>query len=292
MRGGNISLIENIFMLEKEAKKLENANGSEIREFVERVFCAAGQIIEKGNNEEMIATIMIEAGALGLSWLAAGAAVAVLCSSFATGGVTLAAGIAAVVTTGIALYASFATLIVTIFSMVERSMYGVVVNNTPYSLVVENALNDFEDKKKMRGVCMRHGGVGSLMYNKEEVSGEFVNVPGQCTQKDQTVCFVGLFQYKKEISLYGSEGTIRFKHHNDYVDLHAACPLNQDNRMILSSAFKNKNIGDSDSALAKKWKNEQKNGRYEEMNGSIKYTGAVSDLRNSPAYGIATASMG
>jgi hypothetical protein len=78
------------------------------------------------------------------------------------------------------------------------------------------------------------------------------------------------------------------------VDLHSACPLSGKNRMIFCSDFNGKNLDGSDSELAKKWDKLNKP-RYEEtktIDGvSVKYTSTVSNLKNSPAYGIAAATQ-
>jgi len=292
--GDGIKLIENIGILNTDAKKYIDARGDNVKHLIEDLFQLAGKIIEDGNDENQIAAYCIEAGVICASFAAGIAAYL----SYVAGAVTTTLALAAV-TGGIAaatilvVIAIFA-IIYTALSFLDKTTYGIIVNNTPYDLTVENGFGNFGEKNKMSGVRIRHGKVNSLMYSKEKnavmVHGQISNKSESDNKKTEKICFVGLFQFTKKSGFYGSEGIIRFKHNNHYVDLSAACPMSDDNRMIFSSEFKQNNLGESENRLIEKWKN-IKNERYEETVNGIKYTSTVKGLKGSPSYGIATASL-
>ena len=287
---GETSLISVISYEEKYAKKLATLRGGEITAYVRDIFAAAGQIIDKGDNTEAIAEIMINASIIAVGIL--GAAAAVVAISAATGGVATAAAVLAGIAVSVELVISFFTLLFSISAIMDKSFFGVVANNTGVDLIVKNGTGDFSNGKKNDGVRITHGVVGSLMHNCEDKQNP-VSIPRQCVNDEGVkLSYVGLFNFDKKVGFLGSEGIIRFRHGKNTADMHSGCPMSNNNRMIISKDFASKNLDGSNSALIDKWGKLGKEW-YEETDNSngakIKYTSAVMGLRGSPAYGIATA---
>lgn len=95
--------------------------------------------------------------------------------------------------------------------------------------------------------------------------------------------FVGLYAMEKNFGLLGSEGLIRFHASDGEVDLHAACPMRNDNRMNLSANYSYQTLEDANGELYRTGERKENTASTTKMS----LTARVSDNRNSPAYGIA-----
>ena len=300
-----IKYVANIGLMKHQMEPIINARGNDVKEQVKKIFRMATEIIERGTDEEKIAAIVVESGFVLFGALGAGAAItAALATKSSAAAAAAAAGTAVVagataasiataaaitgaVLAGVVVLISIAALIVTILAMINKTAYGIVLNNTLYDLYVDEAIS-----KKMANVYIKHGNVNSLMYSEETDS---IKVHGKVAEDGEEICFIGLIRFDKDpIVAYGSSGTIRFNHGakgDKKVDLQMACPYSNNNRMLLTTKFTNMKLDKkSHDAIADMWYKEKKRTEYTEEAGNITYTGRVDSHKSKPSYGIAIAS--
>ena len=293
-----------ISVLPDVAKTLSGMSNSEVKEYVEKLFRMSGELMDNATDETSFAVMMVEFGVLAVSLVAVGgmgvALGAAIAATVLSGGsaafiVAAAVGVAAA---GLIACIDAIIMIISTFVLPDRSFHGLLINNTKCDLFVEEYSVDVGESNKDKGIYLNHGTAEALMWNKEPIDNTViqenpVNIP-QMTFEGEThiLSHIGLFTFSKLRSTYGSEGIIRFNFSNQRLDLSAACPLSNDNRMMLSvkPEFTKKSLGDSNVALWKEWDRVEKGNmlQYKEKATGITLTSAVSDLRNSPAYGIAT----
>lgn len=289
------SAVPNLYFLQSDAAELKTLTGGELSKKVQAIYEMAGQMLSIGDDENGLAELLIGIGGLAIGVSGAVAAIAGLVLTIASGGslavVTVPVAVAGLIATGIGLVMSFATIVFTLLSMPNRDFDGILINDTNSDISIPSWDSDIGESNKSAGIYMQHGSITGLMADQDENNHNALRrgrMPKRQMQDNVIGCSVGLYTFQKTRSTYGTEGILRLSCGGKTIDLFSACPMSNDNRNMMSDAYAKDKIGDADVDLYKAWEKQQKNGSVTVESGSYTMLCTVNDVKNSPAYGVAS----
>lgn len=280
LEAGTIGHIPPILFDPATIQKLKSISGNDIKLEVLKIFDKFVTITTQTERERILA-IFCELGILAVS--VAGMAVSI--AALVTGGLA-AAGIAGLVVSGISLVTSVASLILTILGCGERLFYGLIINDTPYSITLNGEyVNAEENGGATNGAFFKHGRFSAIFCDKAQKNEPFIN--GLTEKELSTGCApVGLFLLDKTSPAFGPMGMFglsldKAEHKN--LNLMASCPMSDDNRMMISFDY----TGDKNWQAYDRMYNAMSNRTTQsESRGGVAVKSTINDSRNSPAFGI------
>lgn len=234
-----------------------------------------------------IVTLLLSIGALGLSVV--GGVISVF--AIGTGGFT-AAGVLGLIAAGAGIVYSVASMIYSIFACIdfERDFFGLIINDTKYDMLIEGRFQNYEHNDKERvGVYLKHGDLSAIVYDSDENGNNYKTYIKNNLTDGKDGAFMGIFKFSKTPfpNTVGSEGIIRMKGNNRFIDVFAACPASNDNRMMISCQYSNNDLKRADEAMYKQCGGKSP---YVESNGNLYLKSAVNSFSDSPTWGIASVS--
>lgn len=286
----DVTPISNMLITPNYAKQLKKAKGLAVTTEVINLFNLANAVVNNQRfDAKAIALLMVEAGVLAISLVGAVAAIATLIAQLPISELiapVVAAG-AGLIAAGLTVVASFFSFILTIVStlpIVNRSFYGIVLNDTDNDLLVPD-WNGIQGKKKMAGIYSRHGKVSHLMIDGYD-GGKNAIVGKRTVIKGESYCNCGLYQMDKNtVALTGSESLIRFDWNNTKFDVYSSCPLKGDNALDLSFSYVGIDMYDATTKIANEWK-KHKFLFHEKRGKGISVSSSLNGAGSAPAYGI------
>lgn len=296
----DVDYIPNILVVPDYAEALKKAKGNDVKTEVTNIFKLAQTIIDSNSFEvNSVAQMMFGAGVIAFTLLgvvastaAFGAAIAAFIATLGASPVALPAAVialagvfatgAGLVAMGFAAVASFLSLLSAI--SINRSFYGIVLNDTDHDLLIPG-WNCIQGNDKMEGIYSRHGKVSGLMV--DGYAGEHNAIVGKRTViENNKLCCCGLYQMDKNtLSATGSESLMRFDWNNTKFDLYSSCPMHDDNVVDISFNHVNDTMYKATSGIAKEWSKNRFTYNKKDKNG-LTVSSSLNDRRHSPAYGI------
>lgn len=286
----NVTPIKNMLITPNYAQLLKKAKGSAVTTEVTNLFNLANAVVNNQRfDAQAIALLMVEAGVLAISLVGAVAAITALIaqlpiSALTAPAVAAVAGLVAAGFTVVASFFSFLLTIVSVFPVVNRSFYGIVLNDTDNDLLVPD-WNGIQGDKKTAGIYSRHGKVSHLMIDGYD-GGKNAIVGKRTVIEGKSYCNCGLYQMDKTTAaIAGSESLIRFDWNNTKFDVYSSCPFHGDNALDLSFSYVDINMYDATTKIANEWK-KHKFLFHEKKGKGITVSSSLNGADNAPAYGI------
>ena len=301
---GTMQCIPNLLLMPKLVEEVKRAKGDEVTVIVEKLFDMTTAVLQNDRLDvEDLANIMVKGGLFAISLAGGIAAIATLATLTAasSGAMIIAAMMGATVARG-AIIGSFLSFIYSLFScgkLLDRSFFGIVLNDTDKDLLIPDWKNDSNAKSRYSGIYCRNGWLSGLVvddYNsgKTAVIGKRENVEIEDIESGKTkiehYCYCGLYLLEKKGLSDGSEGIFRFKMDNVKFDQSVACPLVSHNRMYTSFNHTDKSLYAAESNVANEWKKKKGDELLygKSTKGGVSVTYSLNKLSDSPAYGITT----
>lgn len=302
--GRTMQDIPNLLLMPKLVEEVKRAKGKEVDVVVTKLFDLSTAVLQNDRFDlEDLANITVKLGLFAISLAGGVAAIATLATlTGASSGALVIAAVAGATVAGGAIIGSFLAFIYSLYTsgiLLDRSFFGVVLNDTDKDLSIPDWKSDSNAKSRYSGIYCRNGWLSGLMvdnYNGAQVAviGKRENVETEDIESGKTkiehYCYCGLYLLEKKGLSDGSEGIFRFKIDNVKFDQSATCPLASHNRMYTSFNHTDETMYAAESHVANEWKKKKEDellyGKATKEGICVTYS--LNKLTNSPAYGITT----
>lgn len=298
--GKAMQCLPNLLLMPDLVAEVKQAKGNQVDVVVNKLFDLSTAVLQNDRfSAKDLAKIMVKGGLLAVSLAGGAVAIGTLVSSLIPTPATplqIAAGVAGIVVAGVKVVASAFSFLAALLGsgiLIERSFFGIVLNDTDKDLLIPNwmdkDMSDGKAKSQYSGIYCRHGWLSALMVDSYN-GGQAAIVGKREVAAGQHYCYCGLYLLEKSKSVTGSEGFFRLEIDQVKFDLNATCPMSSHNRMYTSFNHTDKTLYAANSDVANEWKKKKDDALLhgEATKEGVSVTYSLNKLSGSPAYGITT----